>query len=283
MGAVGIEDRPQGIRHTKLRQVALDPINHGPEPSLSGHLTLRKGFGQGHNTQRNRDPGLDGQAAGRKLADVTIEAVGGEIDPGQLRRATTHIDHQSRVRALVQQVEAARDGELGFLFRGYDLEIEAGFFGDPLNKSLAICRRAAGLGCDGLQLDHLAAANLFGADLQSRQGAIHGAIGKSARRAKPLPQTDNPRIGFDNPEAPPLGRCNQQSAVIGSKVEGTKAWRRTFRLCPIPRERAGRMVRHRHRPPCFYADVTRTSQLPDILIDHVLRRKPLSCAARHAH
>ena len=86
-------------------------LDHGAEPDRIAALAFRKTLRQSYDAQRQGYPGLDGQPV-RRQAKHLIHPRIGQINPGKLGGAATHIHHQGRVGLTIQEGKTPGDRQL---------------------------------------------------------------------------------------------------------------------------------------------------------------------------
>jgi hypothetical protein len=104
--------------------------------------------------------------------------VGSEAQPAELGRPAADIEDDGIGPVLVEQRQAALEGELGLFAGGDDVEAHAGFAQGPADEVGAIVGAAAGFSRDGTGERHTAARHLAGADLQGFEGPGNRRIGE---------------------------------------------------------------------------------------------------------
>uniref|UniRef100_A0A0N4ZJK1 PE-PGRS family protein n=1 Tax=Parastrongyloides trichosuri TaxID=131310 RepID=A0A0N4ZJK1_PARTI len=183
--------------------------DHGLIPLRRAAFRLGVAFGQADHAQRRRHPG-GGLEAARPLHQ-----------PGQFGRAAADVDHQHRLGARIEQVQATRDRQGGFLGRIDDPEPQAGAAPHPLDEGGAVLGHAAGLGGDGGQavgIDALAHQAL-GAQGQGVIGPVHRPIVQAAGARQALAQAHDAAEGIHHAKAVTRRTRDQQAAIIGPQVE----------------------------------------------------------------
>ena len=183
--------------------------DHGLIPFARPALGLRVAFGQADDAQRRRHP-RDRVKAARALHQ-----------PGQLRRAPAHVDHQHRLGARIEQVQTAGDRQGGFFGRVDDPQAKAGAAPHALDEGRPVLGHAAGLGGDGgqaLGINALAHQTL-GAQGQGVIGPIHRPVVQAAGARQAFAQTHDPAEGIHHAKAIARRARDQQAAVIGPQVE----------------------------------------------------------------
>ncbi len=183
--------------------------DHGLIPFAGSVFGFRVAFGQAYDAQRRRHP-RHGFNPARALHQ-----------PGQFRRAAADVDHQHRLGARIEQVQAARDRQGGFLCRVDDPQAKAGAAPYALDKGGAVLGHAAGLGGDGgqaLGVDALAHQTL-GAQGQGVIGPVHRPVVQTARARQAFAQAHDAAEGIHHAKSVTRRTRDQQAAIIGPQVE----------------------------------------------------------------
>ena len=162
--------------------------------------------------QRNHAPGRAPPASDARFASVGV-------DQDELGRAAADVEDQGRAVAGLEQPVAAEHGKPRLFLGRDDLEADAGLAPHPLDEVAAVDRAAAGLGGDRTGEAHPAAAQFLGAYGQRGDGAVHRAVGKLARGRHAFAEPDDPRESVDHGETVFGGAGDQQSAIVGAKID----------------------------------------------------------------
>ena len=120
----------------------------------------------------------------------------------------------------MDQRGGAGDGKLCLGLAVDDLQIEADLVADALDEDGAVGGHAAGLGGDEADAADLPPAQLVGAHPEGGDGALHRFVAERARGGRAFTQAHDAREGIDNGEPAWSGLGHQQTAVVGTKIEG---------------------------------------------------------------
>jgi hypothetical protein len=113
---------------------------------------------------------------------------------------------------------AAQHSKAGFFLRRNNVELDARFPIDAVDKILAIARAAAGLGGNRSCHVHIAPHQLIRTDRQRRERPVHRGIANCARRGQSFAQAHNAGKGIDHSKSGAFRPSNQQAAIIRAKV-----------------------------------------------------------------
>ncbi len=240
-----------GRRPRKRREGLAHRLAHcgiGGSPALRTVLVIAHRFGQGDDAPGRALP-VDDAAVARAIAKQR-----------QLGRPAADVEDERRAVARFEQRLAAQHGEARFLARRNDIELDPRLIVDPRHELRAVCGLATSLGGDRSRQHDAAAPQLVRADGQSRNGSLDGGIGETAGRRQAFAQAHDTRERVDDDEAVAFWPGNEQTAIVGTQVEGseiaTQAWavrhgigdpalllRRDRRSIPGARS-GGRLMRH---------------------------------------
>ena len=120
---------------------------------------------------------------------------------------------------------------------------KARLLGDAVDQNLRVGGLPASLGGDGADMAHAVAANVLGADLQRRNGALHRGLAERAALRHPLPQPDDAREGIHDPRPPsrPGEAISRRQLLVPRSTAASSGGRerpreprrlRPLRVCP---------------------------------------------------
>ena len=170
-------------------------------------------FGECHDTDRNRNPGVD-RRVWRAMPGGAAAA-----EPHQLRRAAADIEQDHAVGRRIDQRRAARGGEPRFGLAIDDFEVDANLVADALEKIEAVGRRAAGFGGDQPGPGDTAVPHFGAADAQGVDRTQDRRLAEQAGGCDAFAEPDDPRERVDDAEAVAGGARHQEPAVVGAKIE----------------------------------------------------------------
>ena len=165
------------------------------------------GVGQGNNAPGNAHP----------VENARHCAAG--FDQHQLGRPAADIENHRRPGPVFEQDVAPQHRQPCLFLRADDVESDAGFLTHALDEFCAIGSAAAGLGGDRAGKMHVAAAQLFRADLKRGKRAIHRFVRQAAAGSQPFAKPDHTAEGIDDGEVLARGPCDQQAAIVRAKVK----------------------------------------------------------------
>ncbi len=149
----------------------------------------------------------------------------------QFGAAAADVENEGGARRRVEQGRAARHRQTGFLARGDDFEVEAGFVPDQLDEVAVIGGAPAGFGGDGAHTAGIAAAQLVGAQAECRDGALDGYRRQASGSGQSFAETGHAREGVDDLETLGSRHRHQQPAIVRAQIERAinRVWARMRR------------------------------------------------------
>jgi hypothetical protein len=142
------------------------------------------------------------------------------FQPDDLGRTAADIEHQGAVIFAADQGGAAVGGQIGFLFRRNDFQIQSRLLARAADQGIGIAGQPCRLRGDGTHMLDVMLGNAVGTDFQRGNGPVHGGLGQKTALVHPLAQPHDPREGVHDPEARRSLRAgDQQTAIVGPQVQ----------------------------------------------------------------
>ena len=166
-------------------------------------------LGQRDHAHRRRHPALE------------HKGVAPLRQPVELGGAAADIDDEHGLHRLIEQVQAAADGQSGLLDGVDDPQLQARAEPNTLDEGLAVLGLAAGLGGDGHEAGGIDAAlgHPLAAKEQGLVGPVHRGVVQTPCSGQAFAQTNDATEGVDHPEAVTRRFRDQQAAVVGPEVQ----------------------------------------------------------------
>ena len=195
------------------------------------------------------------------------------VDQDKLGRSAANVEDQCGTVARLQQLVATQHGKARLFLRLDDIEDDAGFTPNAVDKLFAVSGPPAGFGCDRAREGDVAAPKLLPAHRKGPDRPVHRILRELSGPGKTLAKANDSGKSIDDRESAVDWSGNQQAAIVGAEVDcsvgmtrvmGPPLWqfsrgRRTW-LRILPQRwsrRTGDTIRHEQRPFLSFTTWTR--------------------------